>query len=114
MNHADPRCNQQGTRQLEGACVLCPRDTYASQKGSTACRNCAVGFYSAAYNRTACTPCAALSPTTMPFAEYFQPGCTVRCKPVVSYIRINPYTPHGCGSCATAVVPVGAYARCIC
>ena len=68
---------------------IATRDTYAPQKASTACRDCAVGFFSASYNRTACTPCQAIDASVMPFAEYFQKGCALRCKPVVSYVRIR-------------------------
>lgn len=88
---------------------LCPQDTYAPLPGAIACIGCPAGHLST-YNRTACTPCASINATVMPFAEYFQRGCSLRCKPAVSYVRISPYSPHGCGSCDAAKVPVGAYA----
>ena len=91
-------------------CRLCPQDTFAALEASTACAYCAVGHLST-YNRTACAPCAAINASLMPFAEYFQRGCSLRCAPLVSYVRISPYSHNGCGSCATAVVPVGTYVK---
>lgn len=34
----------------------------------------------------------------------------MQCKPYVSYLRTNPYTPGGCASCMSVVTPVGTYA----
>ena len=92
------------------ACTLCHPNTHAALLGSTVCADCPVGYLSA-YNRSTCTPCATINATLMPFAEYYQRGCAIRCQPVVSYVRISPYSPHGCASCADNIaVPIGRYA----
>lgn len=98
-------------------CIACSRDTFSSLPASTACHNCPLGHFSSV-GATVCLPCPSLlannaTPKIMmasPFAEYFQPGCGLRCKPLVSYVRGSPYASNGCGSCAKDVIlPIGSY-----
>ena len=88
-------------------CVICPTNTYAPANGSTACLNCPVGHVSSMY--TKCDACPPINASLMPFAQYYQRGCNIRCAPLISYVRTSPYIRNGCGSCASVVAPVGAY-----
>lgn len=95
-----------GMRGAVGGCVACPSDTFAPLPGATACTDCPIGFR-AGGAASACVACPPLNATRMPFAQYFQRGCNLRCQPTVSYVRVSPYVPHGCASCASQSVPLG-------
>ena len=96
-----------GTYFSRGECLVCPSNTFASNNGSTACMDCAVGHVSLLFTR--CVPCPIINATAMPFAQYYQPGCNIRCTPGISYVRTSPYIRNGCGSCASVVAPVGTF-----
>ena len=89
-----------------GTCAQCPQDTYNTEPGSTTCVICPSGTRSVP-NRTVCAPCAAINRTLLPYSEYYEPGCRVRCKPGVSYLITNPYSIGGCGRCQDIVLPKG-------
>jgi cysteine-rich repeat protein len=108
-------------------CVACPPGTYMSTPGDTECSTCASNTYSSASSATACLACGngrrhasnyttcvacpALNTTRLRFAEYFEPGCRLRCNPSVSYLLTNPLVPGGCGDCNTVTVPIGRYRK---
>ena len=86
-------------------CAVCQGETYSSGSAATVCKSCSVGFYAAKSNKTSCLPCPPLGL----FVEYFQPGCSLRCNPSVSYLRTSPYVPGGCGNCSALTPPIGTY-----
>jgi len=90
-------------------CLLCPENTYTPFNASTTCLTCPNGMRPVP-NRTACFQCPLINTTMLPFVEYFQSGCAIRCKPYVSYMRTNPYIPGGCANCSSLTIPVGVYA----
>ena len=90
-----------------GECLICPSNTFAPNNGSTACTDCAVGHVSSLF--TSCVPCPIINASAMPFAQYYQRGCNIRCAPGVSYVRTSPYVRNGCASCASVVAPVGTF-----
>ena len=91
----------------QAACLICPSNTFAPNNGSTACTDCAVGHVSSLF--TSCVPCPIINASVMPFAQYYQRGCNIRCAPGVSYVRTSPYVRNGCASCASVVAPVGTF-----
>jgi cysteine-rich repeat protein len=96
------------TTTKTASCQLCAVNTYSQRAASTVCTACAVGTRHTP-NRTACAPCPALNGTRLPFVEYFEGGCALRCRPGVGYLRTNPYSAGGCGDCATVKAPVGRF-----
>lgn len=90
-----------------GGCLICPSNTFAPNNGSTACTECAIGHVSSLF--TSCVPCPIINASAMPFAQYYQRGCNIRCAPNVSYVRTSPYVRDGCASCAAVVAPVGTF-----
>jgi cysteine-rich repeat protein len=96
-----------GTYFSGGGCLICPSNTVAPSNGSTSCANCAIGHSSSMY--TKCVPCPPINASSMPFAQYYQSGCNIRCTPGASYVRTSPYIRNGCGSCASVVAPVGTF-----
>ena len=94
--------------QFATACQTCPPNQWTSTSGRTACLDCASG-YRHSTNHTACLPCAPINRTLFPFAQYFEPGCRVRCQPNASYTRTSALMPGGCGNCSTIAIPTGRY-----
>ncbi len=92
----------------DAACTLCPANTYRGRTAQATCTQCPNGTRHSV-NRTVCAACAPWNRTLFPFVEYYQAGCAVRCKPVVSYQRTNVYAEGGCGDCAAVTSPVGTY-----
>jgi cysteine-rich repeat protein len=93
--------------RAQGECLICPSNTVAPNNGSTACMDCAVGHVSSLF--TKCVQCPAINASVMPFAQYYQRGCNIRCAPGISYVRTSPYIRNGCASCASVVAPVGTF-----
>jgi cysteine-rich repeat protein len=86
-------------------CVQCPRDTYNTMNASTTCISCPNGKRSVS-NRTICVACPSI---VHQHTEYFEPGCSIRCKPLESYEKINPYVRDGCAACDSVLLPNGTY-----
>ena len=89
-------------------CELCASNTWSSYTGATHCDACEVGKRSTP-SRTDCAGCPTINRTRLVFAQYFEPGCALRCAPGVSYLRTNALLPDGCGNCSTISVPFGQY-----
>jgi cysteine-rich repeat protein len=88
-------------------CQTCPLNTYLNATAATACKYCASGYQSVP-NRTVCAPCPAINRTLLPYSQYFQRGCNMRC--MSGSYGTNPYAAGGCRSCASVTLPVGTYA----
>jgi cysteine-rich repeat protein len=91
-------------------CSQCPQDTYNPTLASSSCSTCPIGTLSIP-NRSTCVPCTTLNVTKLPLAEYFEPGCRLRCNPANSYVKTNPRSVDGCGRCEDVVLPIGLYSE---